>query len=71
VIDDEVESVERTMREHQIRRMPVIDEQGHPVGILSLNDLARAASLGKVPAGEIATTLAAVSAPRTLLSSVA
>jgi CBS domain-containing protein len=68
---DEVESVERTMREHQIRRMPVIDEQGHPVGILSLNDLARAASLGKVPAGEIATTLAAVSAPRTLLSSVA
>jgi CBS domain-containing protein len=68
---DEVESVERTMSENQIRRMPVIDDQGHPIGIVSLNDLARAASLGKVPAGEIATTLAAVSAPRTLLARAA
>jgi CBS-domain-containing membrane protein len=67
-IDDELESVERTMSEHQIRRMPVIDDQGHPVGIVSLNDLARAATLGKVPASEITSTLAAVSAPRTLLA---
>lgn len=65
-LGDELESVERTMSEHQIRRMPVIDEQGHPVGIVSLNDLARAASLGKLPPSEITSTLAAVSAPRSL-----
>lgn len=32
------------MREHQVRRLPVVDDQGHLVGIVSLNDLALAAS---------------------------
>jgi hypothetical protein len=50
---------------------PVIDDQGHPVGIISLNDIARAASAGKVPAGEVASTLAAVSAPRPVVPSAA
>jgi CBS domain-containing protein len=68
---DEIDAVERTMREHQIRRMPVIDEQGHPIGILSLNDLARAASTGTVPPHEVVATLSAVSAPRTIVASVA
>ena len=68
---DELDAVERTMSAHQIRRMPVIDDQGHPVGILSLNDIARAASAGKVPAGEVASTLAAVSAPRPVVASAA
>lgn len=68
---DEFDAVERTMSEHQIRRMPVIDDQGHPIGIISLNDLARAASAGKVPAGALASTLAAVSAPRPLIASAA
>lgn len=70
-LGDEIESVERTMSEHQIRRMPVIDEQGHPIGIVSLNDLARAAAIGKLPANEIASTLAAVSTPRSLLAAAA
>jgi len=68
-LGDSVTTVERIMSEHQIRRMPVIDEQGHPIGIVSLNDLARAASLGKVPPNEIASTLAAVTAPRELVAS--
>jgi CBS domain-containing protein len=68
---DEIDAVEATMRQHQIRRMPVIDDQGHPIGIISLNDIARAASAGKVPAGELASTLAAVSAPRPLIASAA
>lgn len=67
-LSDEVELVERMMREHQIRRMPAIDDQGHLVGIVSLNDLARAATLGTVPPAEIASTLAAVSAPRSLVA---
>jgi len=63
---DDVESIERVMSKNQIRRMPVVDDRGHPVGIISLNDLARAASAGKVPPAEIATILAAVTAPRKL-----
>ena len=68
---DEVEAVETAMREHQIRRMPVIDDQGHPVGIISLNDIARASSTGKVSAPEVVATLAAVTAPRPLLTATA
>lgn len=62
--DDDVAEVERTMREQQIRRMPVIDDRGHAIGIVSINDLARAAAIGSVPPDEVATTLAAVTAPR-------
>jgi hypothetical protein len=55
----------RRMSAAQIRRMPVIDDQGHPVGLVSLNDLARASSQKSgVTAGEVAATLAAISAPR-------
>jgi CBS domain-containing protein len=68
---DEIAAVETTMREHQIRRIPVIDDQGHPVGIVSLNDLARAASAGTVPPRDVVATLAAVSAPRSILASSA
>lgn len=67
--DDEVSAVEQTLSAHQIHRMPVIDAQGHPVGIVSINDIARAASAGQVPPSEIASTLAAVSAPRPELAS--
>ena len=40
--DDIVESVLSVMRERQVRRMPVYDENGRPVGIVTLGDLARA-----------------------------
>ena len=66
--NDEVAAVERRMSEHQVRRMPVIDDQGHPVGIVSLNDIARAASAGQVPASEVTSTMTAVSAPRPIAS---
>jgi CBS-domain-containing membrane protein len=69
--DVEIDAIERTMRQHQIRRMPVIDDQGHPLGIISLADLARAATTGKLSASDIASTLAAVSAPRSVLASIA
>lgn len=62
---DDIESVARTMGEQQIRRMPVVDEQGRPIGVVSLSDLARAAAKGRVSPADIASTLAAVSAPRT------
>lgn len=40
--DDLVESALGQMREKQIRRMPVYDEHGLPIGIVTLSDLAKA-----------------------------
>lgn len=40
--DDRVESVLAEMRERQIRRMPVYDEDGRPVGVVTQSDLAKA-----------------------------
>jgi CBS domain-containing protein len=62
--DDELRDVERTMSEHQIRRMPVIDGAGHPIAVISLNDIARASVANGVPAKDVAATLAAVCTPR-------
>jgi CBS-domain-containing membrane protein len=38
--DQKLDEVERLMTEHQVRRIPVVDENHRPVGVLSLNDLA-------------------------------
>jgi CBS domain-containing protein len=62
--DDEVSAVASKMSANQIRRMPVIDEHGRPIGMVSLNDLARAVGRNAVTTTEVASTLAAVSAPR-------
>jgi CBS domain-containing protein len=42
---DSIEKAETTMREHQVRRVPIIDEGGRVTGILSMNDLVLAAPL--------------------------
>jgi CBS domain-containing protein len=39
--DDDVKEVAKTMRERQIRRMPVVDRGKNLVGIVSLADIAR------------------------------
>mgnify|MGYP000146106926 FL=1 len=71
--DDTLEQAEQLMMEYQLRRIPVLDDDGHPVGILSLNDLARAANHQHpaAPAGldgvslvTATRTMAAVCAPR-------
>lgn len=66
--DDDVHTVEGLMRVHQIRRVPVLDGTGEPIGIVSLNDLARRSEgVGKsdgLSASSVARTLAAVSRPR-------
>lgn len=38
---DSVDSVEALMRKYRIRRVPVVDLEGHPTGVLSVADLAR------------------------------
>ena len=39
--DDSLADVERMMRERKIRRVPVVDAENHPIGIVSLTDIAR------------------------------
>lgn len=64
--DDTLAEAEAAMREHQVRRLPVVDAAGHLVGMLSLNDIAHAALTGpkKILASNIARTLDAISTPR-------
>jgi len=41
--DDTAEQAEALMREHRLRRLPVTDREGRPIGIVSVYDLARQA----------------------------
>jgi CBS domain-containing protein len=64
-----VTTAERLMCSRQVRRLPVVDADGRPVGILSLADLVREAErpLGrthKIVPKEIAATLAEICQPR-------
>jgi CBS domain-containing protein len=64
--DDSVETVEHLMADNQIRRLPVVDDDGHVTGVVSLSDVARLAS-GAKRIGvdrELVTTMAAVCQPR-------
>jgi len=67
---DDLALAEAMMREARIHRIPVIDENGGVLGIVSLTDIARHAlnlGEGKVALGtqaEIARTLAAIREPR-------
>ncbi len=60
--------IERLMAEHQIRRIPIIDDAGCPIGIISLNDLALESdapdSRMKQGRQKVAHTLAAIGHPR-------
>jgi CBS domain-containing protein len=38
---DSVGAAEAIMRKHRVRRLPVVDAAGRPIGMLSMNDLAR------------------------------
>jgi CBS domain-containing protein len=70
--EDDVTTAERLMRDNQIRRLPIIDRQGHLMGVVSVNDLARKAAsdrhLSSPRVGEtgVVTTMAAIASPRPL-----
>jgi CBS domain-containing protein len=63
---DSIEQAEDLMRESRVRRLPVLDENGRPTGLVSLNDLARLAARAKKSGvdRELVATLAAVCQPR-------
>jgi CBS domain-containing protein len=67
--DDPVAEAERVMRDARVRRLPVMDERGHLLGILSLADVAEAAAGRRIPEeavsrSEVARTLEAICRPR-------
>ncbi|HEX5217821.1 MAG TPA: CBS domain-containing protein [Vicinamibacterales bacterium] len=65
-VGDPIEQVEQLMRDNQIRRLPVVDHDGRPVGIVSMNDLARLAARARKSGvdRELVQTMAAVCQPR-------
>jgi CBS-domain-containing membrane protein len=72
--DDDVKTAERMMRDNQVRRVPVIDRNGHLLGVMSVNDLARKAAsdrhLSSPQVGEagVVSTMAAIATPRPMAS---
>src|SRR5271154_6049815 len=68
---DGVSQAEALMRDNQIRRLPVLDQNEHLVGIFSLNDVAReaqreagAGKRAEVSGEGVSETLASVCQPR-------
>src|SRR5262245_51638939 len=64
--DDPVRESMRQMSRHRVRRLPVINEWGHVIGIVSQGDLARHAGShpGRGERRAIADVLCAISEPR-------
>ncbi len=67
-LDDSVTAIEQLMATHQVRRIPIVDANQIPRGVLSLNDLAievaRTNTRMKHGATRVAHTLAAMCRPR-------
>jgi len=64
--DDDLRTVHATMRDNQIRRLPVVDDEKKLVGLVSLNDLAVEAFASRSTAAvrrqrDVAKTLSIVS----------
>jgi len=66
--DQTILDVEQLMATHQIRRIPVVDAEGKPLGIISIDDLAKEAarpeSRIKQGMAKVTNTLAAICRPR-------
>ncbi|MET0284605.1 MAG: CBS domain-containing protein [Polyangiales bacterium] len=69
-VHDDVRDAERTMMERQVRRLPVVNDAGVLLGVLSLNDLVLARTRSRLHAmrerlrGHVIETLAAISRHR-------
>ena len=68
--DDTIARAEERMREHRVRRLPVLDDGGQLLGVISLTDLAREAAqerrkkTKKVSDADVGKTLSAICEPR-------
>jgi CBS domain-containing protein len=65
--DDDVREAERLMADKQVRRLPVVDRDACPVGVVTLGDVARFAARERMGPGggqEVTSSLAEISRPR-------
>ena len=63
--DDPILSALAVMKNHQVRRLPVIDDTGSLKGVVSMSDIARVTVRHRaIPAKEVVSALAAVSESR-------
>jgi CBS domain-containing protein len=66
--DTPIERIEELMRANQIRRIPVVDRENHPIGMISLNDFIRYSAQVGDKNGEdraVMRTMSAICQPRT------
>jgi CBS domain-containing protein len=62
--DDDIQVVEKVMAERKVRRVPVVDENQHCIGIIAQADLARAATKkAAVTDREVAVVVERISSP--------
>lgn len=66
--DASAEDIERLMAQHQVRRIPIVDGDGKPIGIVSMADIAIAAARPgtTLREGRLLSTLASIDRPRHL-----
>ncbi len=66
--DTSAEDIERLMAQHQVRRIPIVDGDGKPIGIVSMADIAIAAARPgtNLREGRLLSTLASIDRPRHL-----
>lgn len=64
--DASAEDLERLMAQHQVRRIPIVDGDGKPIGLVSMADLVIAAAPAgsTLREGRLVSTLAAIERPR-------
>ena len=65
--EEPIEATEKLMRSKQIRRVPVLDGDNRPIGLLTLTDLVRHAATARGNNGEeheMLRTIAAINRPR-------
>lgn len=76
-VTDSIQNAEQVMRSEGIRRLPVIDDVGRLVGIISLADIAREAAKEArsvnpdISVSEVTGTLSAICAPRGRMATAA
>jgi len=63
--DENVKTVLVTMAKHRVRRLPVLDKQGHLQGVVSIDDVVQAPHRrGDPTADDIVAALKGITAPR-------
>jgi CBS domain-containing protein len=64
--DDSIALALASMKQFKVRRLPVIESNGTIEGVISMNDIVRAAGAKDLPVKDVVGTLADICEPRTV-----